>query len=134
MRLLVRWAIVAIALFVAAFLVPGIMVDSRSGWVVYAAMAIVLSLVNAFIRPLLKFLSCPLIILTLGLFTLIINAVTLLLASRIANTIFRVGFYVDGFWPAFWGSLIVSVVSVILNIFVQDDDEDRRSRRREHKN
>lgn len=86
-------------------------------------MAVILSLVNALIRPLLKVLTCPLILLTLGLFTLVINAVTLLIASAIANRVFGVGFYVDGFWPALWGALIVSVVSVILNAFVRDDSE-----------
>jgi len=90
-------------------------------------MAVILSLVNALIRPLLKVLTCPLIVLTLGLFTLVVNAVSMLIASAIANNLFKVGFYIDGFWPAFWGALIVSVVSVVLSIFVSDDDrKDRR--------
>jgi len=90
-------------------------------------MAVILSLVNALIRPLLKVLTCPLIVLTLGLFTLVVNAVSMLIASAIANNLFKVGFYIDGFWPAFWGALIVSVVSVVLSIFVGDDDrKDRR--------
>ncbi|MFL7809494.1 MAG: phage holin family protein, partial [Anaerolineae bacterium] len=66
MRLLMRWAITAFALFVAAWLVPGISVDS-GGWVIYAAMAVILGLVNAIVRPVLKLLTCPLIVLTLGL-------------------------------------------------------------------
>jgi len=73
-------------------------------------------------------LTCPLIVLTLGLFTLVINAVTLLVSSYLANELFQVGFYIDGFWPAFWGALIVSVVSVILSVFVHDDDH-RRDRK-----
>jgi len=114
-------------LFAAAWVVPGIHVDDSRGWVVYAAMAVILSLVNALIRPLLKVLTCPLIVLTLGLFTLVVNAVSMLIASAIANNLFKVGFYIDGFWPAFWGALIVSVVSVVLSIFVSDDDrKDRR--------
>ncbi len=129
MKLLIRWVIMALALFVAAWAVPGINVDG-DGWIVYAAMAVILSLANAFVRPLLSLLTCPLILLTLGIFTLVINAVTLLVASALANNIFHVGFYVDGFWPAFWGALIVSIVSVVLNAIVHDDDEAGRARRR----
>jgi putative membrane protein len=125
MKLLIRWAIGALSLFAAAWIVPGIRVDDSRGWVAYAAMAIILSLVNALIRPLLKLLTCPLILLTLGLFTLVVNALSLLIASSIANNLFGVGFYVDGFWPAFWGAIIVSVISVVLNTFVSDDDKKR---------
>jgi putative membrane protein len=125
MKLLVRWVIAALALFVAAWLVPGIAVDGN-GWVVYAVMAVILGLVNAIVRPLLKFLTCPLILLTLGLFVLIINALTLLLASSIAVNWFNVGFYVDGFWSAFLGALIVSIVTVILSALVREDDKTDR--------
>jgi putative membrane protein len=125
MKLLVRWVIAALALFVAAWLVPGITVDGN-GWVIYAVMAVILGLVNAIVRPLLKFLTCPLILLTLGLFVLIINALTLLLASSIAVNWFNVGFYVDGFWSAFLGALIVSIVTVILSALVREDDKTDR--------
>jgi putative membrane protein len=125
MKLLVRWVIAALALFVAAWLVPGITVDGN-GWVVYAVMAVILGLVNAIVRPLLKLLTCPLILLTLGLFVLVINALTLLLASSIAVNWFNVGFYVDGFWPAFLGGLIVSIVTVILSALVREDDKTDR--------
>jgi putative membrane protein len=119
----------ALALFVAAWAVPGIDVDG-DGWIVYAAMAVILSLVNAFVRPLLSLLTCPLILLTLGIFTLVINAVSLLIASALATHVFNVGFNVTGFWPAFLGALIVSMVSVVLNAIVRDDDEAERARRR----
>jgi putative membrane protein len=131
MKLIIRWAISALSLFVAAWFVPGIIVDDGRGWVVYAVMAVILGLVNAFIRPLLKLLTCPLILLTLGLFTLVINAMTLLLASSLANNVFSVGFYVDGFWSAFFGALIVSVVSIVLNAFVKDDDDHKERRHRD---
>ena len=124
MKLLFRWAITALALFVAAWLVPGITVDG-SGWVLYAVMAVILGLVNAIIRPLLKFMTCPLILLTLGLFTFVVNALTLWFASWIAVNWFHVGFHVSGFWPAFWGGLIVSIVSVVLSSSRQDDDKDK---------
>ena len=125
MKLLVRWVIAALALFVAAWLVPGIAVDGN-GWVVYAVMAVILGLVNAIVRPLLKLLTCPLILLTLGLFVLVINALTLLLASSIAVNWFNVGFYVDGLWAAFLGGLIVSIVTVILSALVREDDKTDR--------
>jgi len=102
-----------VALVVAAWLVPGIRVE-REAWTIFATMAVILGLVNAIVRPLLKVMSCPLIILTLGLFVLVINGLTLWIASAIAVRWFHVGFYVDGFAPAFIGALIVSIVSVIL--------------------
>ena len=128
MKLLIRWAITAFALFVAAWLVPGITVDS-DGWIIYAAMAVILGLVNAVVRPILTLLTCPLIVLTLGLFTLVINALTLWLSSLIAVRWFNLDFHVETFWAALLGSVIVSIVSVALSIFVKDDDEEERRRR-----
>jgi putative membrane protein len=124
-----RWLINALALFAAATVVPGIEVDGN-GWVIYAVVAIIFGLVNALIRPLLKLMTCPLILLTLGLFTLVINALMLWLTSWLSQAL-DLGFYVDGFWPAFWGGLVAGIVSVILNLIVKDDDEDKRKRRRE---
>ena len=117
-RLVVRWFISALALLAAAWLVPGIRVDG-SAWLAYAGMAVILGLVNAVVRPLLKLLTCPLILLTLGLFVLVINAVTLLIAAKIAAAI-GLGFHVDGFLPAFLGALIVSVVTVILSAVARE--------------
>jgi putative membrane protein len=128
-KLVIRWLINFLALFVAAWLVPGITVDGGGGWAVFAIMAIILSLVNAILRPLLKLLTCPLIILTLGLFTLVINGFTLWLSSWIAVNWFHVGFYVDGFWAAFWGALVVSIVSLILSAVLTDKGEKRRGPR-----
>ena len=85
-------------------------------------MAFILGLVNAIIRPLLKLLSCPLIILTLGVFIFVINGVSFLLAARIAEAL-GVGFYVDGFLSALLGALIVSVISLFFNIFLKDRNE-----------
>ena len=116
--LLVRWFITALALVAAAWLVPGITV-AGTAWVAYAVMAVVLGLVNAVIRPLLKLLTCPLIVLTLGLFSLVINAITLLLAARISAAV-GAGFVVAGFWPALWGALIVSVVTTVLSLATED--------------
>lgn len=113
MRILIHWFITSVALVAAAWLVPGIRVE-REAWTIFAAMAVILGLVNAIVRPLLKLMSCPLIILTLGLFVLVINGLTLWMSAAIAVRWFHVGFYVDGFLPAFLGALIVSIVSVIL--------------------
>jgi len=121
MKLLIRWIIASLALFAAAWLVPGIRVEGDA-WVVFAVMAVILGLVNAVVRPFLKLLTCPLILLTLGLFVLVINGVTLWLASDIAVNWFHVGFYVDGFWSAFLGALIVSAVTIILSALVREDD------------
>ena len=121
MKLLIRWLITSLSLFVAAWLVPGIHVDGNA-WVIYAVMAIILGLVNALVRPVLTLLSCPLIILTLGFFVLVINGLTLWLASAIAVNWFDIGFYVDGFWAAFLGALIVSIVSVILSALVKEEE------------
>lgn len=125
MNLFIRWAITSFSLFVAAWLVPGIRVEGNA-WTVYAVMAVILGLINAVVRPVLKLLSLPLIIFTLGLFLLVINGITLWLASKIAVHWFHVGFYVDGFWSAFLGALIVSIVSVILSAIVERADEDKR--------
>jgi putative membrane protein len=120
MRILIRWVIIAIALFVAARIVPGIHVGA-DGWPVYAAMAIVLGLANALVRPILALLSCPLILVTFGLFALVVNAATFLIASSVAQSWFGVDFVVDGFMPALLGSIVVSIVSTILTIILPDD-------------
>ncbi len=122
MKLLIRWLFTTLALFVAAWLVPGITVDGTNAWIAYAVMAAILGLVNAIVRPILKLLTCPLILLTLGLFVLVINALTLWLSAWIANTFLGIGFYVKGFIPALLGSLIVSIVSVIVNALLKDKD------------
>jgi len=128
MKLIVRWVITALALFAAAWLVPGIRVES-DGWVVYAVMAAILGLLNAIVRPLLALMTCPLILLTLGIFVLVINGFTLWLSSQIAQSWFNVGYYVDGFGVAFLGGLIVSVVSVVLSALVREDSQERKDRR-----
>jgi len=122
-KLLLRWLINGVALYLAAELVRGINV--RGGWLALAIMALIFGLVNALIRPILKLLTCPLIILTLGLFTLVINALMLMLASWLGRQV-GLGFYVAGFWPAFWGALVISVVSFGLNLLIEDEDEKKK--------
>ena len=122
MKLVIRWLINAIALYLAVLIVPGIEV-AGDAWVVFSVMAIILALVNATIRPILKLLSCGFIILTLGLFTFVINAGTLWLSSQIAQDWFGVGFYIDNFWSAIFGAIIVSVVSLVLSQILKEDKD-----------
>ena len=119
-KLVIRWVVSGLALFAAAMVVPGIHVE-RNSWTLFAVMAIILGLVNAIVRPLLRLLSCPLVILTLGLFLLVINGLTLWLASYIAVNWFHVGFYVRGFWAAFLGALVVSIVSMAFHVMIKDE-------------
>ncbi len=114
MRLLVRWVILACALFVAAWLIPGIRVEGDA-WVVYAATAVIVGFVNAVVRPVLRLLALPITLLTLGMFALVVNGISLWLASAIAVRWFGVGFHIEGFWPAFWGALVVSGVTLVLS-------------------
>jgi putative membrane protein len=120
LKLAIRWVVVALALIVAVLIVPGIKVEGNA-WVAVAVTAAILGFVNAFVRPILAFLACGCIVATLGLFILVINAFTLWLSSWFAQNIFNVGFVVDGFWAAFWGALIISIVSFILSMFVYDE-------------
>ncbi len=126
-KLLLRWAINAVALWVAINLVPGIHAEDSLPAIL--GLALIFGLVNALFRPLLQFLTCSLIVLTLGLFTLIINTFLFWLSGVIGNQ-FGIGFTVDGFWPAFFGALVVTLVSVALSVFVKDDRERRGKPRR----
>jgi len=106
MNFLLRLILNAIALVVVAHVVPGVHLD---GLVPTLIAALVLGIVNAILRPILIVLSCPLEILTLGLFTLVINALLFLLVAHLVP-----GFHVAGFWSAFWGALVMAVVSFLL--------------------
>jgi len=117
-KFLVRWGINAVALYAAVWIVPGI--EFRGDWTGVLWLALISGLLNALVRPLLKFLTCPLIILTLGLFTIVINTVMLLLTSRIGQA-FGIGLTVDGFWTAVLGSLVISVVSIIMSVIFRDE-------------
>ncbi len=117
-KFILRWAINAVAIFLAIRFVPGI--HLQSGWVSVIWLALIFGLVNAFVRPLLKLLTCPLIILTLGLFTLLINTFLLWLTGQIGQ-FFGIGITMDGFWPAFLGGVVVTVVSVVLTLLLKDE-------------
>ncbi len=119
MRFLLRWLINAAALWVAVHLVSGIRFDGH--WSTLLVVALVFGVLNAVVRPILKLLTLPLLILTLGLFTFVINALMLLLTSWVSGSL-ELGFHVGGFGSAFWGALVVSVVSLILSLFVAEQE------------
>lgn len=126
--MLVRFLANAAAIAVATFLIPGISVTGET-WVdqtlAVLAVSIIFGVVNSIIKPLFAFVTAPLILMTLGLFLLIINALLLLLVSWAAGLL-GLGWHVDGLWSAFWGGLIVSIVSFVLNAFFGKRGEDHR--------
>jgi putative membrane protein len=117
MRFFVRLIVNAAALWVAVQLVPG--VTFAGGWLPFFGVACVFGVVNAFIRPVTKILTLPLIILTLGIFALVVNGLMLWLTSSLSAAL-GLGFHVSGFGAAFWGALVVSIVSTILSMAVVD--------------
>ena len=125
-QLLIRLLINAVAIYVTVLLVPGIGFTGDGGIDAGALLlvAVIFGIVNAVIKPIVAFFTCPLYVLTLGLFTFIVNALMLLLTSWLANQ-FGGGFEVAGFWPALIGGIIISIVSTVLSIFVSEN-EDRR--------
>jgi putative membrane protein len=120
LSLLISWFINAVALAVAVVLLPGITVGDNA-YLAVALMAVIFGLVNALIRPLVKFVTCLINIITLGLFTLVINALMLWLSSWIAGQL-NISFHVDGFLWAFLGGLVISVVSFVLSLIFRDRD------------
>jgi putative membrane protein len=126
-KLILRWAINAVALYAAIALVPGIIPQSTD-WLSFVWLALIFGLLNALLRPLLKMLTCPLILLTLGLFTLVINTLLFYLAGYIGSQ-FGVGFIVVDLWSAFLGGLITSAVSILLSFLLRDELKERRHER-----
>ncbi len=120
MKFLIRWFITAIALLAAVSFVPGIEVEGNA-YITVIIVALIMGLLNAVLRPILVLLSCGFIVLTLGLFMFIINA-AILWASAYVAQLLGVGFYVDGWVPALLGSLVVSIISFLLSVFVREDD------------
>ena len=120
MKFILRLIVNAVAIYVAVALLNGNgLAMETTGWVSFLWLALIFAGVNALIKPVLMTLGCPLIILTLGLGTLLINTLMFYLTAAIGNY-FNVGFTVTSFWGAFFGSIIVSIVSVILNSILKD--------------
>ena len=123
MRFVIRLLVNAAALWVATRIVTGV---TYSGALLpFLGVALVFGIVNAFIRPLLKFVTFPLIIVTFGIFALVVNGLMLWLTSSLSNTL-GLGFHVHGFGAAFWGALVVSIVSMLLGLFIRDGERYER--------
>ena len=122
MPFVVRLLINAAALWVATQVVPG--VSYIGGWLPFLCVALVFGVINATLRPLAKILTFPLIIVTLGVFALIVNGLMLWLTSALAGT-FGIGFHVSGFAAAFFGGLVVSIVSFLLSVSVKRESSPR---------
>jgi putative membrane protein len=115
MRLVLRLLINAAALLVAVYLIPGMHFTGGLGKLLIVA--VVFGVVNALVRPVLTVLSCPLIVITLGLFMLVINAVLLRITAWVSAG-WNLGFSVDGWLPAIIGGLVIGIVSTVLTLFV----------------
>jgi putative membrane protein len=117
-KFVLRWAINVVAIFLAIRFVPGISLES--GWLSVIWLALILGLLNAFLKPLLSLLTCPLIIVTLGFFTLLINTFLLWLTGQVGQIV-GIHLTINGFWPAFLGGLVVSIVSVVMTLILKDE-------------
>ena len=125
MRILIRILISAAALAVATALVPGISLAAgstaaKAGTLI--GVALIFGVVNALLKPIVKTIGCLFYVVTLGLIGLVVNGLLLWLTSWLAGKL-GVPFVVSGFWPAFWGAIIVGVVGWLLNLLVRDRDE-----------
>ncbi|WP_298821193.1 phage holin family protein [Chloroflexus sp.] len=116
-RLFLRWLIYSLAIFAAVWIVPGIEF-SGPGWQI-GIVALLFGLLNVLLRPLILLMTCPLMLLTLGLFGLVINALLLGLTSALADQL-GIDFVVYGFWPAFFGGMVISLVSTTLQYLAGD--------------
>jgi putative membrane protein len=113
-RFVFRWAVTTIAVMVASSVIRGIRYDTVAALI---GASLSLGILNAFVRPFLLIISVPLILLTLGLFILVLNGLLLLLVPHVV-----VGFHVDSFWSAFWGAIVISLVSWLLSAFFRGSD------------
>jgi putative membrane protein len=124
-RFIFRLVVNGFALFAAVYLVPGLELQNPSP-VSYVVLAAIFGALNALVKPILKLLTCPIILLTLGLFTLVINVAMVYLTSWV-GTQFGFGLIVPDFWTGLFGALVISIVSFVLSIIFKDElDNDRR--------
>lgn len=122
MPFLIRTVVTAVALWIATIIVSGITVTGSSGWtsaLTLIVVAVIFGLVNAVLKPLIKIFGCLFYIVTLGLIALVVNALLLLLVNWLAGLL-DLPFHVEGFWSAFWGAIIIGVVSWAINLFIPD--------------
>ena len=122
MKLLLRVLIPAAALYVAQLVVPGIELTGSSAWKragTLIVVALLFGLVNALLKPIIKIVGCVFYVLTLGLIGLVVNGLLLWLCSWVAGKL-GLPFHITGFWPAFWGAIIVGIIGWLLNLVVDD--------------
>jgi putative membrane protein len=122
--LVLHWLLNAAALWVAAWLLPGL--NFTGGLLDLLLVAAVFGIVNSLLKPILTVLTCPLIVVTLGLFTLVINAVMLMVTGWLSAR-WDLGFTVSGFWAAFWGGLVVGLVSLVLSLALPEPRSEDQS-------
>lgn len=124
-RILLKIGITAVALWAATALIHGIAVTGQTGTkraLTLVGVAVIFGLINAIIKPIVKTLGCAFYVLTLGLIGLVVNALLLLLTSNLAERL-ELPFHVDGFWPAFWGAIVVGLVGWVLSLVLDSDDD-----------
>ncbi len=120
MHLIVRFIVNALALLAISYWPWHIMGIHSDGWLPAVEAAVVLGIANAIVRPILMLLTCPLIILTLGIGTLFINALIFYFGLK-----WIPGFYVPGYWAAFWGAIVMTVISWVLSLIIREPHEER---------
>jgi len=124
MRFLIRTVVTAVALAIATWLIDGISVHGGTTTrdvLTLLGVAIIFGLINAILKPIIKIFGCVFYIVTLGLIALVVNALLLELTSWIAGKL-NLPFHVEGFWSAFWGAIIIGVVSWGINLAIPDPD------------
>lgn len=127
MGFLIRLVINAVTLWVTTLVVPGVEVSGRSGAdtaFTLVVVALIFGVVNAVLKPVIRVVGCVFYLLTLGLFALVVNALLFMLTDWIARQL-DLPFRVDGFWPAFWGAIVMAVVSWLISVAVPDRWENR---------
>ncbi|MEU4367261.1 phage holin family protein [Micromonospora chersina] len=127
MGFLIRLAITAVALWVTTLIVPGVEVTGHNGFntvFTLVVVALIFGAVNALLKPVIKVIGCVFYLLTLGLFALVVNALLFLLTDWIARGL-DLSFHVKGFWAAFWGAIVMAVVSWLISVVVPDSLDER---------
>ncbi|MFC4560792.1 phage holin family protein [Nocardiopsis mangrovi] len=125
MSIIIRIIVNAVALAAAVYLIDGLDVTTTStsqAIVVYLALGVIFGIVNAVIKPVVKTVGCAFYALTLGLIALVVNALLLMLTAWLAGVL-GLPFFIHGFWPAFWGAIVIAVISWVLSLFLPDNDD-----------
>jgi putative membrane protein len=125
MGFLIRWVINAVALWITILIVPGIEITAPTATrsvLTLIAVALIFGLVNAILKPVIHLFGCLFYVITLGLFALVVNALLFLFTDWLAGLL-KLPFGIDGFWPAFWGAIVMGIVSWALSLLVPDGGE-----------